>query len=229
MPGPLPLPTRRELLLASLAGTAFVVLSWLVASANGTLHRLDVAARNAFRPDDVWGTVQVRADMVVEGLEPSRVLPVYVVLVALLAWRRRSWRAVLHALVLLAVAGVPALLVKRAVARTDPHHVMSSAGSFPSGHVLVLLVCVGGLLLLVRGAPRWWEWALVLLVDLAMAVSLLLQATHWLTDVVAGILLGAAALAATAHLAPGRAGAAPPPRAAAAAPRAPRRSAGARP
>jgi membrane-associated phospholipid phosphatase len=136
---------------------------------------------------------------------------------------------VLHVLVLLATAGIPALLVKRAVARTDPHHVLSSMGSFPSGHVLVLLVCLGGLLLLVRRSPRWWQWTLVLLVDLAMATSLLLQAAHWLTDVVAGFVLGIAALAATAHLARGRAEAQSSPREVAAAPPARSRSDARRP
>ena len=32
--------------------------------------------------------------------------------------------------------------------RTDPHHELSSSGSFPSGHTLVLLVCLGVALLL---------------------------------------------------------------------------------
>ena len=57
-------------------------------------------------------------------------------------------------------------------------------GSFPSGHMVSVLVCLGGALLVVQQRPRWWEWVLVGLVDLAMGLSLLLQAAHWLTDVV---------------------------------------------
>lgn len=177
---------------------AFAVLTLLVEI--GATRLVDVAARDFFRPDDVWGPVQIRVDTVVEGLEPARVLPVYAALVTLLAWSRRSWRPMVHALALLAAAGLPALLVKRTMARTDPHGDLSSIGSFPSGHVLVLLVCLAGAVLLVRQEPRWWQWALVAMVDLAMAGSLLLQAAHWLTDVVGGALLGVAALASTAHL-----------------------------
>lgn len=178
---------------------AFVLLTLLVAT--GATDRVDVAVRDTLRPDDVWGTVQVRADTVVEGLKPARTLLVFAVCVSLVAGLRRSWRPVVHALALLAIAGLPALAVKAAMARTDPHRELSSLGSYPSGHVLVLLVCLGGLVLLGRQGHRWWRWVLVALVDLVMAVALLVQATHWLTDVVAGVLLGVVALLATARLA----------------------------
>jgi membrane-associated phospholipid phosphatase len=192
---------RPSWLLATGAAAAFLVVTVLMAT--GTTDPLDVAVRDALRPDDVWGTAQVRVDTVVEGLEPARTLTAYGAFVGVLAWWRQSWLVVVHALALLAVAGVPALLVKRAMERTDPHHVLSSMGSFPSGHVLVLLVCVGGAVLALRGTAAPLAWTVVALTDLAMALSLLVQAAHWFTDVVAGALLGVAALAATAPLAPG--------------------------
>jgi membrane-associated phospholipid phosphatase len=217
-------PLRHRRAVVASAIVAFAVLALLVTT--GASDGVDVAVRDALRPDDVWGRAQVRVDTIVEGLEPVRVLPVFVVAVLLLSWSRHSWRPVVHALALLAAAGLPAVVVKRTMARTDPHHDMSSLGSFPSGHVLVLLVCLGGLLLLVRPRPTWWQWALVALVDLVMGVALLVQAAHWLTDVVAGALLGVAALAATAALARGPSDPAPARTAGRAARPAPPRSVG---
>ncbi|MCD6641176.1 MAG: phosphatase PAP2 family protein [Nocardioides sp.] len=184
---------RTRLVVASTSAVAFVLLTALVAL--GLTRSVDVALRDAFRPDDVWGTLQVRVDVVVEGLKPVRTVAGFAALVVVLALVRRSWVPVWRAASLLVLAAVPALVVKVALARTDPHHELSSTGSYPSGHTLVLLVCLGGALLLVRRAPAWWEWLLVALVDAVMALSLLAQAAHWFTDVLAGALLGVAVLA----------------------------------
>jgi membrane-associated phospholipid phosphatase len=199
--------------------TCFVVVALAVAL--GLAQPLDVRMREAFRPDDVWGDLQIRVDLVVEGLKPVRVLPVFAVFVVALAALRRSWAPLSYAVLLLATAGVPAAVVKVSMGRTDPHHELSSIGSFPSGHVLVLLVCLGGALLLLRPSVAWWKWLLVAAVDAVMAFSLLVQAAHWFTDVLGGILLGAATLAIVRP-----AGAAPPapPPSAGAAPRGLRRS-----
>jgi membrane-associated phospholipid phosphatase len=192
----------------------FVVVA--VAVALGLSQPLDVRLREAFRPDDVWGTLQVRVDVVVEGLKPTRVLPAFAVLVVMVAAWRRSWAPVSYAVLVLAVAGVPAAVVKVAMGRTDPHHELSSIGSFPSGHVLVLLVCLGGALLILQSSVAWWQWLLVAAVDAVMAWSLLVQAAHWFTDVLGGVLLGAATLAlarpslVARPAPPAAAGAAPP-------------------
>jgi undecaprenyl-diphosphatase len=42
----------------------------------------------------------------------------------------------------------------------------------------------------------WWAWALVAVLEAAMAVSLLIIGLHWLSDVLGGILLGVAVLGA---------------------------------
>jgi membrane-associated phospholipid phosphatase len=192
---------RLEHRISAAAFVGFALLALLVAT--GATYSLDVDVRDALRPRDVWGTAQVRADTVVEGLEPGRALPFFGALVTLVSWRRRSWRPAAYSVALLAVAGLPTLVVKRAMARTDPHHDLSSLGSFPSGHVVVLLVCVGGGLLMVVGSLRWWQWFLAALVPLSMCIALLLQAAHWFTDVLAGTLLGVASVLATAPLARG--------------------------
>ena len=187
--------SRGATALAVTAAVAYLLLTVLVAV--GATERVDVAAREYFRPDDGWGDLQIRVDVSVEGLKPVRAVPLLAVFVLAVSAYRRSWRPAAYAALVLVVAGVPALLTKVLLRRTDPHHELSSSGSFPSGHTLVLLVCLGVALLLVRRHPAPWEWLLVVAADAVMAWALLVQGAHWLTDVIGGALLGVAALAAT--------------------------------
>ena len=67
------------------------------------------------------------------------------------------------------------------------------ASAYPSGHLVMLLVCLGCLLLLFPGrrggsgpGSRWS--------DCSMGVSILVVAMHWLTDVVGSALLGVTVL-----------------------------------
>ena len=187
--------SRWVTVLAVTAGIAYVVLTVLVAV--GATERLDVAARQFFHPDDDLGDLEMGVDVIMEGLRPVRAVPLFVLFVLVVSVRRRSWRPAAYAGLVLVVAGIPALATKVLLRRTDPHDVLSSIGAFPSGHTLVVLVCLGAALLLVRRRPRVWEWLLVLAADAVMAWALLWQSAHWLTDVIGGALLGVAALAAT--------------------------------
>ena len=85
-----------------------------------------------------------------------------------------------------------------------------SGASFPSGHALDAMVVYGSLALLVARASRRtpvrtaaWSSALVLVG--AIAFTRLYLGAHWLTDVLAGILLGALWIAALAAASPRRA------------------------
>jgi membrane-associated phospholipid phosphatase len=181
--------------VAILAATAFVLLTVLVAT--GSTQHLDVAARERFRPDDVWGRTQLRADVVVEGIKPRNIAPVLALVGLGTSLWRRSWRPALYALLIGFVAGTLALVTKLLLGRPNPHYEMDGVGgAFPSGHMVSVLVCLGGAVLVLRTGSRWWEWLAVTTVGLCMAVSLLLQAAHWLTDVVGGALLATAVLAA---------------------------------
>jgi membrane-associated phospholipid phosphatase len=73
--------------------------------------------------------------------------------------------------------------------------------------MVMLLVSLGCALLVLRAQATCWEWMSVAVVGLTMAVSLLLLAMHWLTDVAGGMLIGLMLLAVVSI--PGIARAAP--------------------
>ena len=173
---------------AVLCFLGFLCLAALVAT-EVTL-RLDIAVRELFRPDDVWGTIQIRVDVIVEGLRPRNAALILVSAGVFAAFRRRSWRPLAYAALIGACGSVLILASKLLLHRTDPHDdLVTVGGSFPSGHVALLLVCLGGAVLVLTEHSRWWAWLLVALVELSMALALLFQAAHWLTDVVGGVLL----------------------------------------
>jgi membrane-associated phospholipid phosphatase len=155
----------------------------------------DAAVRQWFRPDDVWGVVQLRADRVVETLSPPHVAPVLVLGGLLASAKRRSWVPLLRTLqvgagVLVLVCGSQLVL-----ARPDTHgEVATLSGSYPSGHTAAVLAAFGGCVLAWSRAPRWWVWVPIVLVDLVMGACLLLEAAHWATDVLGGLLASALVL-----------------------------------
>ena len=53
-------------------------------------------------------------------------------------------------------------MVKFGVARPDPHAALSAlGGSYPSGHVMAVLLCLGAIVLLLDESPSWRTWSLV--------------------------------------------------------------------
>jgi undecaprenyl-diphosphatase len=86
--------------------------------------------------------------------------------------------------------------VKLILSRPDTGgHVAAHSGSFPSGHTVGVLVCLGGSLLVVRERTRWWHWVVVGLAGLVMGTALLLVRAHWFSDVIGGALLATGLLA----------------------------------
>lgn len=186
-------------LLAVVSGTALVLLSLFVATS--VVQHLDVAARGYFRPHDEWGPTQMRADMVVEGAKPRNVAPLLALVGVASSVRMRSWRPAAYAAAIGLGTAVLTVLVKLMLQRTDPHSDMSTfGGSFPSGHMVSLLVCLGGAILVLRERSRWWEWGVVALAGSVMAWALLVQATHWATDVLGGVLIALTVLGAVSVL-----------------------------
>jgi membrane-associated phospholipid phosphatase len=179
-----------------LAG-AFIALA--IAVQLGLLDRLDLIARAWARPNDVWGAAQMRADLVVEGLRPIVVAGLLAAFTGAWCVKCRSLRpaAFVSAVCLAAVALTVA--VKIIMGRPDPHGLLGSdGGSFPSGHVIVVMVGVGLAVLIGRPSAGRWVMIIAALAGGLMGVCLLLQAAHWLTDLVGGSLLAVVVLSVAA-------------------------------
>lgn len=186
------------MLLAGVALACYVVLTVLVAA--HVTDRLDAWARTFFWPDGEWGRAQAAADIVVEGLKPRNVAVLIPAVALVAAVHRSSWRPLAYAGAISVLAAGLTVLTKVMLARPDTHRIVTDfGGSYPSGHTATVLVSLGTAVLVLERRSRWWEWALVLLVGCAMGVSLLLEAAHWLTDVVGSVLLVVAVLAAASR------------------------------
>jgi membrane-associated phospholipid phosphatase len=161
----------------------------------GLLDSVDSIIREWARPDDVWGTGQVRAEYVVEGLRP----PVLAILLAALTVAfcvvRRSLRPATFVGGVGLVTAALTVATKVAVGRPDTQGAVERfGGSFPSGHTISIMVCLGLAALVAQSRVRRWVWLIPALGGCLMGVSLVVQAAHWSTDVVGGALLAAGVL-----------------------------------
>jgi undecaprenyl-diphosphatase len=120
--------------------------------------------------------------------------PLRAVALALLAWRRHWLR--LAALGLAIVTSELAIgPVKAAVGRPRPPGslIATSGAAFPSGHAVAATVtAVGLVLVLAPPGPARWRWEVRAVVfAVVMALSRVYLRAHWLSDTVAGGLVGA--------------------------------------
>ena len=177
-------------------GSALAFIALAASVRLGLPNSLDVIIRNWARPHDVWGTAQLRADLVVEGLRPSVLAMVLAIFTLAFSVKRRSTRpAALVGGICLATLAVT-LAAKVAIGRLNPHGVLGNdQGSFPSGHIVAVVVCLGLCLLVAQPRLAKWMWLIPALGAALMAAALLLQAAHWATDIVGGGLLATAVLA----------------------------------
>ncbi|MEO8387477.1 phosphatase PAP2 family protein [Polaromonas sp.] len=128
------------------------------------------------------------------------ILPLVVVVVAWLAWRR-SWRTAGYWIAVTAFAEVLVQLLKVTLGRHRPIdlYVGMERFSFPSGHAVLSTVILGFLAFLLS---RCETLRIRLLIGAATAIAVTLIAfsrlylgAHWLSDVVGGICLGLAWIA----------------------------------
>ncbi|MFC8501700.1 hypothetical protein ACFUC1_05035 [Pedococcus sp. NPDC057267] len=174
--------------LALGCAVSFVALGLLVAT--GTTHALDVATTARLRPGDAWGGAQVSASPWMGRLSPAHMALVLASATATACAWRRTWRPALFAVALASSAAALTAAVKVALSRPDPHGwVAPSGGAFPSGHVVAVLVCCAGSVMVLSPRVRWWQWAPVVAAGALMARALLVSAAHWPTDVAGGVLL----------------------------------------
>lgn len=122
----------------------------------------------------------------------GRVLTITVI--GLLLLRAHRWLALAALLAVETLAPLLSSLLKVGVNRTRPPDglVHPMAASFPSGHATYAgATCVALVLLFTTpGARRRWWWTLATLGVVGMAWSRTYLQVHWLTDVIAGALLG---------------------------------------
>ena len=166
----------------------FIVLTGLVLT--GVAQPLDDRLVQYFRPDDVWGERQIRYSPWMHRMRPPLMFALLAGTCLVVSVWRRSWRPAVLGLALGTTSAVLVFLVKLAVERPDPHgEVPQFGGSYPSGHMVAVLVCLGGCLLVLAPRTRWWWWALPAAAAVLMTAALVLSAAHWTSDVVGGALL----------------------------------------
>ncbi|GAA1718296.1 phosphatase PAP2 family protein [Nonomuraea sp. AD125B] len=119
---------------------------------------------------------------------------------------RGAPRLAAWAVTTMVVGGLLGLALKIVVARARPHLpdpvALAPGDSFPSGHAVNVTLGVGVIvLLLLPSLPRWGRrlaWAAGWFVVLSVAYTRVALGVHWVSDVVGGIVLGVAVIAATA-------------------------------
>ncbi|GAA1282637.1 hypothetical protein Psi02_31640 [Planotetraspora silvatica] len=115
-------------------------------------------------------------------------------------------RLAVWALTTVTVGGLLGLALKVIVARARPHLpdpvALAPGESFPSGHAVNVTLGAGVIVLLVLPMlPRWGRrvaWAVAWFLVLSVGYTRIALGVHWVSDVVAGIVLGTAVVAATA-------------------------------
>ena len=187
--------SRRGLLVSGslLAGAAAVTLLYVLPATRPAVQDVD---------DAVWrfaGAVRngptTAIAVVLSWLGSGMVnWPLRVAALLLLAWRRHWMRLAAFGLAVL-TSEVLIGTLKSAVDRPRPPGslIATSGASFPSGHAIATAVTAVGLVLVLAapGRQRWrWEVNAVVLTSV-MALSRVYLRAHWLSDTVAGALLGA--------------------------------------
>lgn len=201
---------RYGLRLSLLAIALFLVavpFGWLLnqVARNGSLVRSDTAAArhlNAWAND--WPAA-VSALKVVTFLGSPVWCYLLVLPTAILLWKRAVPRLAVFLVATTAVGGLLNTALKLAVNRSRPSLIDPVAAahgrSFPSGHAMSSTVVYGALLLVVlpavSRARRPVAVAGTALVVLVVGFSRLALGVHYLSDVVAGYVLGCAWLAAS--------------------------------
>jgi membrane-associated phospholipid phosphatase len=171
-----------------------------LAMATGALIGTDVALRDwcdDHRPSAAYWAARV-LNLLGQG---SWLTGICLVLALLLVWRRHSVRPVLPVLTAFVLTFVSVTIVKDATDRPAPHahagtgftrgHFGDGGVSYPSGHLVNAIVWYGVLaLLLTAWLPEPWRRALRIVPPVVLCLSTVYLGYHWLTDTVAGVLLG---------------------------------------
>ncbi|WP_406388181.1 phosphatase PAP2 family protein [Streptomyces sp. NBC_00887] len=181
------------------------VLLILVAVRWSPLMSLDRTVAEALHRRAVTesGLVQVNRVLTDWVWDPWTMRALIAVAVIALWWRGARllavWVAATSALATASQQGLKAALGRERPRWPDPVDSANYA-AFPSGHAMTAVVSCGLLLWLLRlygAGPRLWRTALTVagVSVVGVAVTRLYLGVHWMTDVVGGLLLGAAVVA----------------------------------
>lgn len=200
---------RSRLLLT--AGGLAVLAALLTADVltGGPLRDVDQEV-NAWELDRRWPDLLPAARALVVLGQRGPVAVAVALVVAYVVWRTRSWRPlVLPALAVALLNGVVGML-KIAIGRTAPYdgrdELFAGGTLYPSGHSANSVLMWGALaVVLVSSGMVRRRWPLVVAiasVSVVVGVASIFQDTHWVTDVLAGWLVGGALLAVLTAAAP---------------------------
>jgi undecaprenyl-diphosphatase len=191
---------------AIVVGVPFLLLALLVRDNWSPLVDLDTTVANRMHVIALahhWLVILLKA--ISDVFDPITFRVVTTILAVLLFWRGRR-RLAIWTLVTIWGAALLGVVLKVVVDRARPDLVDAVATapgrSFPSGHALTSMVGCAVLLLLVTPllSRRWRAVAIVLaiVVPLVVAFARVGLGVHYLSDVVAGMLLGLGWVALTA-------------------------------
>ncbi|MCF2526245.1 phosphatase PAP2 family protein [Yinghuangia soli] len=196
-------------MILTAAGAAVVVLlTVLVETAWGPLERLDAAVAEDCRHWVAADPARERTLLILSDWvwDPFAFRGVVLAVCVWLWWRRggRSrlpqvlWAAV-ALLVAVGLSGSAKVVFDRP--RPEGMAVTAPGGSFPSGHVLTATAAVGVLVVLLRphlsARGRPWLYAGAAVSAIGVGATRVLLGAHFLSDVVAGWILGGVVLAVT--------------------------------
>ncbi|MCW2885560.1 MAG: PA-phosphatase [Streptosporangiaceae bacterium] len=198
-----------RLTLASVAvfivAVPFTALLALVDTEWGPLRRLDdstTTSVNSYVLHHHGLVGPLRASSYI--LHPWLFRGVILVMAGWLAYRGAR-RLALWAVTTLAVGGLLDVVLKSLVNRTRPKLLNAIAhapgGSFPSGHALTAALGCATIVLillpLLPGTRRWLAWAAATVITLVTGACRVALGVHYVSDVVAGWILGVAIVLAT--------------------------------
>jgi membrane-associated phospholipid phosphatase len=187
-------------------GVPFLLLALLVRSNFPPLRDLDLAVARELNEVARGSAGLVDALQVIARVGDPNVFRAAAAVLLVWLLVRRRFRLALWTVVATAGGALLGLVLKLVVGRTRPvldEPVAHAAGlSFPSGHALNSVVGAGVLLLvlgpLLSARARRVAWAAGVLVVLVIGFDRVALGVHYLSDVVAGWVIGAAWIAVTA-------------------------------